>query len=355
MKKYNFCAGPALLPDEVLENTAKQILDYNGIGISLSGISHRSQEFFAIRDEAVALMKELLDIPKGYSVLYLGGGASTQFFMIPANFMIKKAAYIDTGHWAHKAIVEAKYYGEVEVIASSEDKNYSYFPKNYEIPSDADYLHITANNTVFGTENREDMDCPIPLVSDMSSDIMTRPVDISKYTCIYGGAQKNLSMAGVTFVIVKEDMLGRAPKGFGLMVDYRSHVEKGSIFNTPPVVPIYTLLEDLRWVKAHGGVKAMEKLAHQRARILYDEIDRNKLFRGIVKEEDRSLMNFTFVMNDEYKDLEKPFLDFAAERDIVNIKGHRRIGGFRASCYNAMPIEGVEALVKAMKDFEAQH
>lgn len=355
MKKYNFNAGPSMLPREVIENTAKQILDFNGNGLSLMEISHRAKYFQPVVDEAVALIKELLDIPEGYSVIFLGGGASLQFTQIPANFLIKKAGYVNTGTWAKKAQKEAKLYGEVVEVASSADKNFTYVPHNYEIPSDLDYLHITTNNTIYGTELRKDIDVPVPLIADMSSDIMSRPVDVSKYIAIYGGAQKNMAMAGVTFVILKNDMLGKAPRELPTMLNYTTHVDKGSMFNTPPVVPIYSLMETMRWVKAQGGVKEMDRRAKERAKIVYDEIDRNKLFRGTVVEEDRSLMNICFVMNDEYNELEAPFFEFATERGMVGIKGHRSVGGFRASCYNAQTIEGVNALVKAMKDFEAQH
>lgn len=355
MKKYNFNAGPSMLPREVIENTAKQILDFNGIGLSLMEISHRSKDFQPVIDESVALIKELLDVPAGYSVIFLGGGASLEFMQIPANFLIKKAGYLNTGTWAKKALKEAKHFGEVVEVASSADDGYMKLPHNFDIPKDLDYLHITSNNTIYGTEYRKDLDSPVPLIGDMSSDIMSRPVDVSKYTCIYAGAQKNMAMAGVTVLIVKDDMLGKAPRELPTMVDYRTHVEKGSMFNTPPVVPIYSVLETMRWVKAQGGVKEMERRADERARILYDEIDRNKLFRGTVATEDRSVMNICFVMNDEYKELEKPFFDFVTERGMVGIKGHRSVGGFRASCYNAQTLEGVNALVQAMKDFEAQH
>ena len=355
MKKYNFNAGPSMLPREVIENTAKQVLDFNGIGLSLMEISHRSKDFQPVIDESVALIKELLDVPAGYSVIFLGGGASLEFMQIPANFLIKKAGYLNTGTWAKKALKEAKHFGEVVEVASSADDGYMKLPHNFDIPKDLDYLHITSNNTIYGTEYRKDLDSPVPLIGDMSSDIMSRPVDVSKYTCIYAGAQKNMAMAGVTVLIVKDDMLGKAPRELPTMVDYRTHVEKGSMFNTPPVVPIYSVLETMRWVKAQGGVKEMERRADERARILYDEIDRNKLFRGTVATEDRTVMNICFVMNDEYKELEKPFFDFATERGMVGIKGHRSVGGFRASCYNAQTLEGVNALVQAMKDFEAQH
>ena len=355
MKKYNFNAGPSMLPREVIENTAKQILDFNGSGLSLAEISHRAKDFQPVVDEAVALIKELLEIPEGYSVLFLGGGASLEFCMVPYNFLKKKAAYLNTGVWAKKAMKEAKLFGEVVEVASSAEANYTYIPKGWECPSDADYLHITTNNTIYGTEIRHELQVPVSMIADMSSDIFSRPVDVSKYDCIYAGAQKNLAMAGVTLVIVKDDALGKVDRSIPTMLDYRTHVEKGSMFNTPPVVPIYSALETLRWIKAQGGLKMMDKLAHERAEMLYAEIDRNKLFRGTAKEEDRSLMNICFVMNDEYKELEKPFLDYALSCGMVGVKGHRSVGGFRASCYNAQTIEGVEALVKCMQDFEAQH
>lgn len=355
MKKYNFNAGPSMLPREVIENTAKQILDFNGSGLSLMEISHRAKDFQPVVDEAVALIKELLDIPEGYSVIFLGGGASLQFMQIPANFLIKKAAYLNTGTWAKKALKEAKLFGETVEVASSADANYSFIPKDYQIPADADYFHFTTNNTIYGTEIRKDPDSPVPLIADMSSDIMSRPVDVSKYTAIYAGAQKNMAMAGVTVIIVKDSELGKAPRLLPTMIDYRTHVEKGSMFNTPPVVPIYSLLETMRWVKAQGGVAEMDRRARERAEIVYGEIDRNKLFKGTAAVEDRSLMNLCFVMNEEYAELEKPFLDFATGRGMVGIKGHRSVGGFRASCYNAQTLEGVNALVQAMKDFEAEH
>ena len=355
MKKYNFNAGLSMLPREVIENTAKQILDFNGSGLSLAEISHRAKDFQPVVDEAEALIKELLNVPEGYSVLFLGGGASLEFCMIPFNFLIKKAAYLNTGVWAKKAMKEAKLFGEVVEVASSADANYTFIPKGWTCPSDVDYLHITSNNTIYGTEIRKDLDVDVPMIADMSSDIFSRAVDVAKYDCIYAGAQKNLSMAGVTVIIVKNDKLGKAPREIPTMLDYRTHVDKGSMFNTPPVVPIYTALENLRWIKKNGGVAAMDKRAQERAEIVYSEIDRNKLFKGTVAEEDRSVMNICFVMNDEYKELEKPFLDYAIANGMVGVKGHRSVGGFRASCYNAQTIEGVNALVKCMKDFEAQH
>lgn len=355
MKKYNFNAGPSMLPREVIENTAKQILDFNGSGLSLMEISHRTKDFQAVIDEAMALIKELLQVPEGYTVVFLGGGASLQFMQVPCNFLVKKAAYLNTGVWAKKAMKEAKHFGEVVEVASSADANYTFIPKGWTVPADADYLHITTNNTIYGTEIRKDLDVNVPLIADMSSDIFSRPVDVAKYDCIYAGAQKNLAMAGVTVIIVKDEKLGRAPREIPTMLDYRTHVDKGSMFNTPPVVPIYSALENLRWIKKQGGVEAMDKIARQRAEIVYNEIDRNKLFRGTVAEEDRSLMNICFVMNDEYAELEKDFMEFATSKGMVGIKGHRSVGGFRASCYNAQTIEGCQALVACMKEFEANH
>ena len=355
MKKYNFNAGPSMLPREVIEATAAACLDFDGCGLSLMEISHRAKNFQPVLDEAVALIKELLNVPEGYSVLFLSGGASTEFCRVPYNFLKKKAAYLNTGTWSKKALQEAKIFGETVEVASSADANFNYIPKDFVVPVDADYFHITTNNTIYGTEIRREWDSPVPMVGDMSSDIFSRPVDVSKYDCIYAGAQKNLSMAGVNIVIVKDEALEKVGRPIPTMMNYMTHVKGGSMYNTPPVVPIYCAMQNLRWIKAHGGVEAMDKLAHQRAEILYAEIDRNKLFRGTAAVEDRSLMNICFVMTDEYKDLEAEFLSYATERGMVGIKGHRSVGGFRASCYNAQTIEAVEALVQCMKDFEATH
>jgi phosphoserine aminotransferase len=355
MKKYNFGAGPSILPDEVMKATAEACVNFNGMGLSLMEISHRTKDFQAVMDEAQDLFKELLNIPEGYSVLFVGGGASLQFAMVPMNLLEKKAAYLNTGVWAKKAIKEAKAFGEVVEVASSAESNYTYVPKTFDIPTDADYLHITTNNTIYGTELRTDLDSPIPVVADMSSDIFSRPIDVSKYALIYGGAQKNLSMAGVTFVIVKDEILGKVSRHIPTMLDYRTHASKGSMFNTPPVVPIYCALQTLKWIKREGGVAEMQKRAEERAALLYAEIDRNKLFKGTAQADSRSLMNICFVMNDEYKDLEQDFLAFAQQKGMVGIKGHRDVGGFRASCYNAMPLEGVKALVEVMKEYESLH
>ncbi|MCF0199146.1 MAG: 3-phosphoserine/phosphohydroxythreonine transaminase, partial [Bacteroidaceae bacterium] len=302
MKQYNFNAGPSIMPREVIEATAAAILDFEGTGLSLMEISHRAKYFQPVVDEAVALIKELANVPEGYQVIFLAGGASTEFHRVAHNFFGKKAAYLNTGVWAKKAMKEAKWFGETVEVASSADTTYNYIPKGYTIPTDVDYFHITTNNTIYGTEIREDMDSPVPLIADMSSDIFSRPIDVSKYACIYGGAQKNLSMAGVTFVIVKEELLGKTGREIPTMMDYRTHIANGSMFNTPPVVPIYSLLLNLRWIKKNGGLKAMEERAIKRADMLYSEIDRNKLFKATIADPaDRSRMNICFIMNDEYK------------------------------------------------------
>ncbi len=355
MKKHNFNAGPAVLPQEAIENGAKAVLDFDGMGLSILTISHRSKEFQAVMDETTALFKELLGIPDGYSVIFLGGGASTQFYEVPFNLLEKKAGYVNTGVWAKKAMKEAKGFGEVELVASSEDKNFSYVPKGYAIPKDLDYLHITTNNTIFGTEIHTDLDSPVPLVADMSSDIMSRPVDVSKYALIYGGAQKNLAPAGVTFVIVKDDMLGKVSRAIPTMIDYRTHIAEGSMFNTPPVFPIYVMRETLRWIKKTGGLAKMLEINRKKAALIYDEIDRNPLFKGTAAKEDRSLMNICFVMADGREGLADDFLELAKKRGMVGLKGHRLVGGFRASTYNALPMESAQALVDCMQEFEKQH
>lgn len=355
MKKHNFYAGPSILSEYTLNNTEEAIKNFANTGLSILEISHRSKEFTAVIEEAAKLFKELLDIPEGYQVLFLGGGASMQFCMVPFNLLKNKAGYVDTGVWASNAIKEARLFGDVEVLASSKESNYTYIPKGYAVPTDLDYLHITTNNTIYGTELRNDPDVPVRLIADMSSDIFTRPIDIKKYDLIYGGAQKNLAPAGVTFVIVKEDALGKVDRAIPTMLDYRTHIAKGSMFNTPPVLPIYSALQTLKWYKQLGGVEKIEKMDQEKAAYLYDEIDRNKLFVGTVANEDRSIMNVCFVMQPEYKELEKEFIDFAATKGIVGIKGHRSVGGFRASLYNALPLESVKVLVDAMKEFEQKH
>ena len=355
MKKYNFNAGPSILPDVVLEAAAKAIIDFNGTGLSLLSISHRTPEFEAVLDEAQSLFRELLNIPDNYKIYFVGGGASTQFFHIPANFLGKKAGYVNTGVWTKKAIKEAKFYGEVEVVASSEDKNFSYIPKGYTIPADLDYFYICSNNTIYGTEYKEDIDSPVPLIADMSSDILSRPVDVSKYAMIYGGAQKNLAPAGVSFVIIRDDMLQKVARPLPTMMNVNTHVENNSMFNTPPVFPIYVLRETLKWMKAEGGMDEIYRRNVEKAALLYGEIDRNSLFKGTVAEEDRSLMNICFVMSEGNEALAPEFMEFAKSRGMVGIKGHRLVGGFRASCYNACPKESVEALVACMQEFEQMH
>ncbi len=353
---HNFNAGPCVLPKPAIESAIEAIRNFDGTGIGLLEISHRTPGWERVMKETADLWRELLNIPDNYKVLFLGGGASTQFFHVPANLLGKKAAYLQTGVWAKKAVKEAKFYGEVEVVASSEDKNYSYIPKNYTIPTDVDYFHITTNNTIYGTEIHTDIDSPVTLVADMSSDIMSRPVDVKKYGLIYGGAQKNVGPAGVTFVIVREDLLGKLDRKLQTMVDYRTHIgaeeRDRSMFNTPPVFPIFVMHETLKWVKSIGGLDAMYKINKEKAGMLYDEIDRNKMFVGTAEKEDRSLMNVCFVMSEQYKDKEADFMAFAKERGMVGIKGHRSVGGFRASIYNACPVESVKALVECMQEFE---
>lgn len=306
-------------------------------------------------DETRALWKELLHIPEGYEVVFLSSGASMEFLYVAMNYLEKKAAYLDTGVWASKAIKEAKGLGEVVVVASSKDKNYTYVPKNYEIPQDADYFHITTNNTIYGTEIHEDIDCPIPLIADMSSDIMSRPIDVSKYAMIYGGAQKNVGTAGCTFAIIKKDTLGKVTRYLPAMLDLRNHIDKGSMYNTPPVFSIFVMNETLKWLKSIGGVEAIYEINQIKAQTLYDEIDRNSLFVGTAQKEDRSIMNVCFVMAPSYEHLQDEFLTFAKSHGMVGIKGHRSVGGFRASIYNACSQEDVQALVDCMREFEQLH
>ena len=354
MKKHNFYAGPSILSEYTIKNTADAILNFADTGLSILEVSHRSKEFQAVIDEAAALVKELLNVPQGYSVLFLGGGASMQFCMIPYNFLQNKAAYLDTGTWASNAIKEAKLFGEVDVVASSKDANYTYIPKDFTVPADVDYFHFTTNNTIYGTEIRHDPDLGVRLIADMSSDIFSRPIDVAKYDAIYAGAQKNLAPAGVTIVIVKDEALGHVERAIPTMLNYKTHIAKGSMFNTPPVLPIYSALQTLRWYRDMGGIEALEKRDMEKAALLYEAIDSGRMFQGTVTDPaDRSIMNVCFVMTPEYKDLEKDFIDFAGGRGIVGIKGHRSVGGFRASLYNAMPIDSVRVLVEAMKDFEA--
>lgn len=351
MKKHNFYAGPSILNDGVIKEAAKAVENFAGTGLSLLEVSHRGKEFVAVMDEAIALFKELLDIPETHEVVFVGGGASLQFYMGALNFLKTKAAYLDTGTWASNAIKQAKYVGEVVVVGSSKEDNYTYIPE-YTVPSDVDYFHYTSNNTIYGTEIKKDPIVDVPLICDMSSDIFSRPVDVSKYDLIYGGAQKNLAPAGVTFAIVRKDKLEQVDRPLPTMLNYKTHVDKGSMFNTPPVFPVYVALQTLKWYKSLGGIPVMQKMNEEKAAVLYDAIDSSKIFRGTAREQDRSLMNICFVMKDEYKELEKPFLDLATERGMMGIKGHRSVGGFRASTYNALPIESVRALVDVMKEFE---
>ena len=354
MKKHNFYAGPSILPQYTIKNTAEALINFYGTGLSLMEVSHRGKEFIAVMDEAQALVKELLNVPEGYEVLFLGGGASTQFAMIPFNLMNKKAAYLNTGVWANKAQKEAYGFGEVVEVASSKDNTYNYIPKGYNVPADADYFHITTNNTIYGTEIHEDFDCDIPLIADMSSDIFSRPVDVSKYAMIYGGAQKNLAPSGIAFVIIKKDILGKVDRYIPTMLKYETHINGGSMFNTPPVVPIFAALQTLKWLKENGGLEVMYKKNVEKADLLYNEIDNNPLFKGTVaNKEDRSLMNICWVMAEGYEELEKEFFAFATEKGMIGIKGHRSVGGFRASTYNALPKESVEALVAVMQEFKA--
>ncbi|PIF02302.1 MAG: 3-phosphoserine/phosphohydroxythreonine aminotransferase [Draconibacterium sp.] len=353
MKKHNFYAGPSILSPFTIENTADAVRDFAGTGLSVMEVSHRSKEFVAVMNEAKALVKELLKVPEGYSVLFLQGGASLQFLMVPYNLLNKKAAYLNTGAWSKKAIKEAKFVGNVDIVATSEDANFNYIPKGYTVPEDADYLHITSNNTIFGTEMLTDPEVAVPLVADMSSDIFSRPVDISKYSIIYAGAQKNIGPSGATLVIVKDDVLGKVERPIPTMLNYKTHVDAGSMFNTPATLPVYASLMTLRWLKENGGVEAMEAKNIEKANLLYGELDRNLLFVPTVSSvEDRSRMNVTFVMAEDYKSLEAEFLSYATSKGMIGIKGHRSVGGFRASIYNAMPRESVQALIDCMRDFE---
>lgn len=353
MKKvHNFTAGPCVLPEQAIEKTIEALKDFKGTGIPVISISHRTKEWEAVMDECRGLWRELLNIPEDYEVLFLPGGASMGFLYVAMNFLEKKAGYLETGVWAKKALKEAKGLGDAFAVASSADKTFSYIPKGYEIPSDLDYFHITTNNTIYGTEIPYDMDCPVPLIADMSSDIMSRPVDVSKYAMIYGGAQKNVGPAGVTFAIVRKDLLGKVSRYIPTMLDLRTHIDGKSMFNTPPVFAIFVMNETLKWLKGIGGVEAINKLNKEKAALLYGEIDRNPLFVGTAAKEDRSIMNVCFVMAPGYEDLQDEFMAFAKERGMTGIKGHRSVGGFRASIYNACPMESVQALVDCMKEFE---
>ena len=352
-KVHVFNAGPCLLPQVAIEHAREALLDFKGTGVSLISISHRTKEWEETMNETRALWREILNIPDEYETVFLGGGASLQFLYVAMNYLEKKAAYLDTGVWAHKALKEAQGIGEAYAIACSKDKNYTYIPKGYEIPTDLDYLHITTNNTIYGTEIKYDMDCPVPLIADMSSDILSRRVDVSKYEMIYGGAQKNAGPAGVTFAIIRKDSLGKVSRYIPTMLDYRTHLDKESMFNTPPVFSIYVMNETLKWLKSIGGIDSIHAIDEKKAATLYAEIDRNPLFVGTAEKEDRSIMNVCFVMAPGYEDLQDEFFAFAKGKGMIGIKGHRSVGGFRASLYNACTQEDVDALVATMKEFEA--
>ncbi len=354
MKKHNFYAGPSILSEYTIQNTADAVLNFADTGLSVLEVSHRSKEFQAVIDEATALVKEILEIPEGFHVLWLGGGASMQFCMIPYNLLATRAAYLDTGTWASNAIKEARLFGDVDVVASSKEASYTFIPKDFKVPAGVDYFHYTSNNTIYGTEMRFDPQVDCPLVADMSSDIFSRRIDFSRYSAVYAGAQKNLAPAGVTLVIVREDALGKTDRVIPTMLDYRTHIKKGSMFNTPPVLPIFSALQTLRYYKQLGGIDELERRDLEKAGALYEAIDSSRMFTGTVTDPaDRSIMNVCFVMTPEYKELEADFVAFCADRGIVGIKGHRSVGGFRASLYNAMPMSSVQVLIEAMRDFEA--
>ena len=353
--KHIFNAGPCVLPQQAIDNAIEALRDFKGTGVSLISISHRTKEWEETMDETRALWKELLNIPDDYETVFLGGGASLQFLYVAMNFLENKAAYLDTGVWAHKALKEAAGIGNAYALASSADKNYSYIPKGYEIPKDVDYFHITTNNTIYGTEIKHDINSPVPLIADMSSDILSRKVDVSKYALIYGGAQKNAGPAGVAFAIIRKDALGKVSRYIPTMLDYRTHIDKGSMFNTPPVFSIFVMNQTLKWLKGIGGLDAIHAIDEKKAAALYGEIDRNSIFTGTAAVEDRSIMNVPFVMAPGYEELAPKFLEFAKERDLVGLKGHRSVGGFRASLYNACSEEDVAALIKAMQEFEKEN
>ena len=349
MRKHNFGAGPGILPESALKKSAEAILDFNGSGMGVLEISHRSKDFEAVLAKSKSLVKELLNVPDTHEVLFLQGGASTQFAMVPMNLLKKKAAYLDQGTWSNKAIKEAKLMGEVVVVASSKDKNYSYMPKGYTVPSDCDYFHITSNETIHGTQIKDFPQSPIPVVCDMSSDIFSRPVDVSKFDLIYAGAQKNMGPSGVTLVIIKKDIVGTHGKVLPTMMDYKTHLENDSLYNTPPVFSILVCMYTLEWLKSLGGVSEMKKINDQKFDLFYGEVDSNPMFVGTSAPEDRSPMNACFLLKDASMD--EAFLNAAKAAGIVGIKGHRSVGGFRASMYNALPLDSVKVLVSVMKEF----
>lgn len=353
MKKHNFSAGPSILPQEVFEKSAQAILDFNGSGLSILEISHRSKDFVAVMEDARALVLELMELTgKGYQALFLSGGASLEFIRVPYNLLTEggKAAYLDTGTWASAAIKEAKKFGTTEVVASSKDQNYNYIPKGYTIPADADYFHCTSNNTIFGTQMNEFPETDVPLVCDMSSDIFSREIDFSKFGIIYAGAQKNMGPAGTALIVIKEELLGKTGRNIPSLLDYKQHIDKESMYNTPAVFPVYASYLTLKWLKDQGGVKAIEAKNNAKAALLYGEIDRNPLFKGTAKTEDRSKMNVCFLLENEAHTEQFDKLWKAA--GISGLAGHRSVGGYRASIYNAMPIESVQVLVDVMQELE---
>lgn len=352
---HNFNAGPSILPQQVFKQASEAVLNYNNSGLSILEIGHRTSVFQAIMDEAISLVKELMNLKDTHEVLFLHGGASTQFMQVPMNLLDDKqtAAYADTGVWGQKAIKEAKLFGNVVTVCTGKENNYTAIPKDFAVPNDAVYFHITTNNTIYGSQWQKIPFTSVPLVGDMSSDIFSRVIDFNSFDLIYAGAQKNMGPAGVNLVIVNKNILGKIKRPIPTIMDYRNHIREGSMLNTPPVFAVYVCMLTLRWLKEMGGVAAVEKLNNAKAELLYSEIDRNPLFTGTVAKEDRSKMNVCFVMNDSA--LEEKFLDFVKEKNIVGIKGHRLVGGFRASLYNALPISSVEVLVDAMKTFAGQY
>ena len=347
-KVHNFSAGPAILPQEAIDAGINALKNFSNTGLSILEVSHRGKEFVAVMDEAQHLVKKLWGLDDQYEVMYLHGGASTQFLMVAYNLLQNKAAYLDTGVWASKSIKEAKLFGEVDVIASSKDKNYTYIPTDYSIPSDADYLHITSNNTIYGTQMHNFPESNIPVVCDMSSDIFSRRIDATKFDLIYAGAQKNLGPAGATLVIIKKDLLGKVTRQIPSMMDYNTHISKGSMFNTPPAFPVYVVLQTLKWIEK-TGIETIESRNKAKAELLYNEIDRNDAFVGPVNPSDRSWMNATFLLNDDSRN--EAFLEACKEANISGVKGHRSVGGFRASMYNALELDSVQALVNVMQTF----
>ncbi len=351
--KHNFTAGPAILPKPVLEKAAQAVTNFNNSDLSLLEISHRSDDFDAVIEEARKTALELFGLGDDYEALFMTGGASTQFALLPNNFLNAKAAYLDTGTWASKAIKEAKFFGQVDVVASSKDTNYNHIPKGYNVPSDADYFHITTNNTIFGTQIQQMPEVNVPLVADMSSDIYSREIDANKFHMIYAGAQKNLGPSGVTLVLIRKSWLETVKRAMPTMFAYKTYVDNQSLYNTPPVFPIYVIMENLRWIKAQGGLKAVEKANQEKAQLLYKAIDELPLFKGVAATEDRSLMNITFVLTKP--ELDKEFLATAEAAGCIGLAGHRSVGGFRASTYNALAKESVQVLVDVMTEFSKKH